>query len=140
MTDGHRYDLVFDFFPQLLRVQCKWASLHGNVVGIRAYSCRRVRDGQVMRSYSPDEIDTVGAYCLGLDRCFYVPIELLGARRTIHLRVGPTRNQQRSGINWADDFAFERLAFDAPGAVAQLGERLDGIQEARGSSPLGSTR
>ena len=27
-----------------------------------------------------------------------------------------------------------------PGAIAQLGERLNGIQEVRGSNPLGSTR
>jgi hypothetical protein len=30
--------------------------------------------------------------------------------------------------------------FSKKGAIAQLGERLNGIQEVRGSTPLGSTR
>ncbi len=29
---------------------------------------------------------------------------------------------------------------DTSGAIAQLGERLNGIQEVRGSTPLGSTK
>ncbi len=33
----------------------------------------------------------------------------------------------------------EVLFFQGKGAVAQLGERLNGIQEARGSTPLSST-
>jgi hypothetical protein len=32
VTDGHRYDLVFDFCPDLVRVQCKWTRLHGDVI------------------------------------------------------------------------------------------------------------
>jgi hypothetical protein len=36
--------------------------------------------------------------------------------------------------------AFYYLTCSSNGAVAQLGERLNGIQEARGSTPLSSTR
>ncbi len=35
---------------------------------------------------------------------------------------------------------FDRIQVDEAGAVAQSGERLNGIQEVRGSIPLGSTR
>lgn len=45
LTDGDRYDLIFDLDPALVRVQCKWAVLLGDVVTIRCYSCRRTRDG-----------------------------------------------------------------------------------------------
>jgi hypothetical protein len=27
LTDGDRYDLIFDLYPRLIRVQCKWATL-----------------------------------------------------------------------------------------------------------------
>ena len=46
--------------------------------------------------------------------------------------VSPPKNGQRASLNWSHD---HQLA----GAVAQLGERLTGSQEARGSSPLSST-
>jgi PD-(D/E)XK endonuclease len=139
LTDGHRYDLVFDLAPDLVRVQCKWATLQRDVVSIGCYSCRRTRTGQLKRGYSPEEVDAIAAYCLDLDRCFYVPLECLGARRTLQLRLGLARNNQRKGINWAEEFAFERLRLGLPGAVAQLGERQSGTLEVRGSIPLGST-
>ena len=139
VSEGGRYDMLLDLRPRLVRLQCKWASFHNDVLVIRAYSCRRSRDGLLKRAYSPEEIDAIGAYCLALDRCFYFPIEWLGDRTTIQLRVGPSRNNQRARINWADDYAFERLTFGLDGAIAQLGERLRGTQEVGGSSPPGST-
>ena len=69
---------------------------------------------------------------LGENECYGL------GRIQIQLRVAPSRNNQARGVNWADDFAFERLRFDLPGAVAQLGERPDGIRKVRGSIPLGS--
>ena len=139
LTDGHRYDLVFDLDGRLARVQCKWATLQEDVVSIRCYSCRRTRSGQLRRGYSAEEVDAIAAYCAEVDRCFYVPIERLAGRVNLYLRLRTTRNNQRKAINWADEFACERLQSAASGAVAQLGERLAGSQKARGSSPLGST-
>ena len=138
LSDGERYDLILDLRPRLIRLQCKWASFHDDVLIIRAYSCRRSRHGLVKRAYSADEIDAIAAYCMALDRCFYFPIEWLKQRSTIQVRVNPSRNNQHTGVNWAEDFSFERLRSDSPGAIAQLGERLRGTQEVGGSSPPGS--
>jgi len=109
LTDGDRYDLIFDLDPGLIRVQCKWATLFDDVVVVRCYSCRRTGDGQMKRSYAPTEVDAVTAYCNDLNRCFYFPIDWLDGRSTIQLRLGPTRNNQHVGINWADEFALEGL-------------------------------
>src|SRR5438094_444281 len=46
-----RYDLIFDLRNQLVRVQCKWASRHGDVLVVRCCSHRRNRDGLVRRRY-----------------------------------------------------------------------------------------
>jgi PD-(D/E)XK nuclease superfamily protein len=54
------------------------------------------------------------------------------------LRLAPRLNNQRLGINWAEDYAFEARLGGKQGAVAQLGERLHGMQEVTGSSPVGS--
>src|SRR4051812_44368295 len=50
--DDERYDLVLDLRPQLLRVQCKWASRYDDVVIARLYSNRRGRDGMITRRYT----------------------------------------------------------------------------------------
>jgi prevent-host-death family protein len=138
MTDGERYDLIFDFRPGLVRVQCKAARAYANVVVVRCRSGRRTREGIVMRPYTSQEIDAFAVYCAQLDRCFFLPINRFDGQTVISLRLGPPQNRQRAGIHWANEFAFE-ATLGAPGAVAQLGERRDGIAEARGSNPLGST-
>ncbi|MBA2293541.1 MAG: hypothetical protein H0W16_00245 [Actinobacteria bacterium] len=54
LTEGHRYDLVFDLDGRLARAQCKWATLHGRRCSDRCYSCRRTRSGQLRRGYSAE--------------------------------------------------------------------------------------
>jgi PD-(D/E)XK endonuclease len=120
-----RYDLIFDCRPRLWRVQCKWATTYDNVVVVRCYSNRRARHGFVRRRYTADEIDAYAAYCRELDRCFFLPIDQFSVNE-VRLRVGPTRNNQRIGITWADDFEFAARLRNPQGAVAQLGERRAG--------------
>ena len=108
-----RYDLIFDLGSHLERVQCKWAVRHGEVVAVRCRSCRRARNGLIHRGYTTDEIDAFAVYCAELDRCFYLPLRSVGEPATIQLRLAPARNNQRSGIHWADDFDFARLHFHA---------------------------
>jgi PD-(D/E)XK endonuclease len=139
VAEGGRYDLIFELADGLVRVQCKWASRYGDVLVVRCYSARRTRDGLIRRPYEPGEVDAFAAYCSDLDRCYFLPYEAFPRRNQIHLRVARTRNNQRLRINWADDFEFGARLARVPGAIAQLGERLDGIQKVAGSSPAGST-
>ena len=115
LSDGERYDLIFDLGDRLDRVQCKWAPLHGDVVVVRMYSNRRTADGLRRRAYARGEIDALAAYCPDLDRCFYIPCERVSARLQLHLRISPSLNNQASGVNWAADFAFEGLQSARPG-------------------------
>jgi len=73
LTDGERYDLIFDVGSRLVRIQCKWAALRGDVIPVRSYSSRRVRGGFMRRTYTPEEVDALAAYCAELDRCFLLP-------------------------------------------------------------------
>jgi hypothetical protein len=133
-----RYDLIFDTRPQLLRVQCKWATRYDDVVVVRCYSCRRAREGLRKKVYSRDEVDGIAAYCLELNRCFFFSAEAFHLKSQFQLRLAPTRNNQRLGINWADDFDLAATLRPHQGAVAQLGERMPGRHEVTGSSPVGS--
>jgi hypothetical protein len=105
-TTDERYDIVLDLRGRFVRVQCKWAALQGDVVAFPCRSCRRAREGLRHRSYSSEEIDAFAAYCADLDRSFYVPMDVVRSRLAIQLRISPTRNNQRLGVNWADDFDF----------------------------------
>jgi hypothetical protein len=101
-----RYDLVFDLRPRLIRVQCKWAVRRGDVVIVRCYSCRRTADGLLRRCYTTDEVDALAAYCAELDRCYLFPASQVAERRAIYVRLAPPRNNQRLGINWAQEYEF----------------------------------
>jgi PD-(D/E)XK endonuclease len=137
VVEGGRYDMIFEAGSNLLRIQCKWSPRHGDVVALRCYSARRNRNGLLTRLYAEGEIDAFAAYCPELDRCYFLPFELFAGRSQVHLRLGPCRNNQKLGINWAKDFEFA-ATLGPHGAIAQLGERLAGSQKVAGSSPAGS--
>lgn len=133
LTEHERYDLVFAIGDRFLRVQCKWGSRQKEVIYVRLkssyYSPTR---GYVVATYDRRAVDLVAVYCGDLDRCYLLPIDLAEGRGALSLRLGKTRNNQWAALNWAADYEF-------PGAVAQLEERVDGIDEAEGSSPSSST-
>ena len=139
LSEGGRFDLIFDFDDHLWRVQCKWAALEGEVLVVRCSSSRRAREGMRKRPYTANEIDAFAAYSADLDRCYFLPIDRFPRRAQICLRIGPTLNNQRQLVNWAEDFEFAATLGRHQGAIAQLGERLRGTQEVAGSSPAGST-
>src|SRR5438477_11639851 len=87
VSDGERYDLIFDLRPRLLRIQCKWAVRRGDVVVVRCYSCRRTRNGMLRRSYTEEEIDAFAAYCADLDRCWLMPFDRFPRASAIQLRL-----------------------------------------------------
>jgi PD-(D/E)XK endonuclease len=130
IAEHQRYDLAFDLGRRIVRVQCKWAQLRGDVVIVHLSSCRHTPRGYVYTTYSADEIDAIAAYCGDLDRSYLFPIELVAGRRAIQLRLAPPRNAQRAALNWACDHEL--------GAIAQSEERLRGTQEVAGSSPASS--
>jgi prevent-host-death family protein len=134
IAEHGRSDLVLDIAGRLFRVQCKWGSLdeHRSVISVGLRTSRHTSNGYVRTTYDASEIDLFGVYCGDLDQCFLLPIERFGGQGHVHLRLATPRNNQAACINLADDFDFE-------GAIAQLGERLHGMQEVVGSSPTSST-
>jgi prevent-host-death family protein len=127
-----RYDLLFDLGARLLRIQCKWAARHGDVIVVGLRGSRYNANGRISSTYAIHEIDAVAAYCDELDKCYLVPIELVAGKHGISLRLNPPRNSQRAWLNWASDFEFS-------GAIAQLGERRAGSAKVGGSNPPSST-
>jgi PD-(D/E)XK endonuclease len=107
LVNGGRYDLLFEAGRDLLRVQCKAATCYGDVVVVRCRSSRRTRDGQIQRPYTLEEIDVIAAHCPELERSFYIPFAEATRRSSIQLRLTPTRNNQKKGVLWADEYSLE---------------------------------
>jgi prevent-host-death family protein len=124
--------LVLDSGSRLLRVQCKWGTLKGEVIDVRVSRSRHTPRGYVVRTYGAQEVDAFAIYCGELDQCYLVPAALVAGQFTLFLRLGATKNKQRASLNWASEFEFTR------GAIAQLEERSDGIRKVVGSSPTSS--
>jgi hypothetical protein len=138
LQEGRRYDLLFDIEHRLLRVQCKWGRLAGDVISVRTSTSRHTPRGYVRTTYSAEEIDAIAVYCHELNRCFLLPIEEVAGISYLHLRLTHARNNQRALVRMADEWDLAKMVAHL-GAVAQLGERLAGSQKVRGSSPLSST-
>jgi hypothetical protein len=136
--EGGRYDMIFEVEGSLLRIQCKWAPRHGDVVVLRCYSSRRNRVGLVRKKYVAGEFDAFAAYCPDNDSCYFLPYEVVDGLTQVHLRLRPCRNNQNHKIHWAKDYEFA-ARLGAFGAIAQLGERRRGTPKVAGSSPAGST-
>ena len=130
MSEGARYDLIFDWHLGLQRVQCKWATEVNGTVAFRPLSCRRTAEGQLKRTYTPADVDAIAAYCPTLDDVWVVPIERITQKHEVRLRLTPAKNNQRVGVTIAETYRL--------GAIAQLGERVAGSHEVGGSSPPGS--
>jgi PD-(D/E)XK nuclease superfamily protein len=118
LCEGRRYDVIVDLEPSLLRVQCKLARRTGGVLAINLQTSRYTPNGYVRGSYSATEIDAFGTYSPELGACYLLPIGLVAGRRSLHLRLEPTGNNQADGINWARDYelepVLERLRADQP--------------------------
>jgi hypothetical protein len=131
VAEGCRYDMILDVGGKLLRTQCKWARRDGDVIVVRLSTCRLTPRGYVKTTYSADEVDGVAVWCEDTRECYFIPITDVDGQGFLHLRLAPARNNQELLVHWAADYRF--------GAIAQLGERLTGSQEAGGSSPPSST-
>ena len=134
VAEHGRYDMGFEIGTQILRVQVKSARVvrNGTALLISTETARRTASGYMRTKYAPGEIDLLAAYAHELDKCYLLPADLACDRRALQLRLVPARNGQRA-------FVHEAAKFEFAGAIAQLEERLHGMQEVAGSSPASST-
>jgi PD-(D/E)XK endonuclease len=110
------FDLILFRSGQLERVQVKYTESNGTIICVRCRS-HSLTGGRVRttKHYTSALIDWLAIYDRTTDRCYYVPSEELGSGRSIlHLRLRPTRNFQRRGIRFADEYL--RPEADLPGS------------------------
>jgi hypothetical protein len=82
VSEGARYDVLFDLGTRFVRVQCKTAKQRRNVLVIPFCSARRTPRGFEKRSYTSAEIDAVAAYSPELRRSYLLPLNQFSVVRT----------------------------------------------------------
>lgn len=103
---GHnsRYDLIIDRRNVLLRVQVKTVQSDGLVVKMLGRSVGKLDGNLITKTYTADEIDAIAVYDITTDMLAFVPIMLMTSLHEFTLRIAPTANNQKAGINWFSDY------------------------------------
>ena len=92
------FDLIVIRDEKLERVQCKYTSQTASSSSFRCRS-HSLTNGRVKttKHYTAATIDWLAVYDATTDRCYYIPAAELGTGSgTLHLRLAPTRNNQRA--------------------------------------------
>ena len=109
------YDLIADYEGRLHRVQVKYTRSDGQIVVLRCRS-HSLTNGKVRATklYTSAMIDWIAVYDSTTERCFYCPSWELGTagRNILHLRLRPTKNNQRIGIRNAENYTDPDFSVD----------------------------
>ena len=100
------YDLIVDRDGQLERVQVKHADSKGRLIRVQCYSSS-LTNGKVKhrKPYTRNMVDWIAVYDPATNRCYYVSSdEFAGGRYELSLRIAATRNAQRKGVRFAENY------------------------------------
>jgi hypothetical protein len=105
-----RCDLVLDDGLKLYRVQVKYAGQASpkKAQGVVPLSLRKCRnDGRaVIPYYTASEIDLLLVYVRKIDKILWFGPEVFDRRKNLHIRLEPTRNNQKKGCLMARDYIW----------------------------------
>lgn len=107
--DNQRYDMIAEFNGKLNRIQVKTANEEENG-SIKCY-CRSSTNHTTNKNLSDyiGQVDYFVFYNQTRDLIALVPIEEVGDKKIINLRIEPTKNGQVKGIRFFSDYSFEKM-------------------------------
>jgi hypothetical protein len=107
--DNQRYDMIAEFNGKLNRIQVKTANQeeNGSIICRCASSTNHTTNKR--EDVYTNQIDYFVFYNQKRDLIALVPIEETRGAKTIHLRIEPTKNNQKEGIRFFKDFSFKKF-------------------------------
>jgi PD-(D/E)XK endonuclease len=103
--ENTRTDLIVERDGALNRVQCKTGRLRGGSICFAVCSCYgHHRNPQTARRSYEGEIDSFAVFCPETNGVYLVPIADLSSKTRAYLRVDQPRNNQRSGVRFAESY------------------------------------
>lgn len=106
--DNQRYDMIAEFNGKLNRIQVKTSNEEENGA-IKCY-CRSSKNHTTNKKCDKyiGEVDYFVFYNQTYDKLAIVPMEEIGEKSTITLRLEPTKNGQNKGVRFFKDYEFEK--------------------------------
>lgn len=109
LVSDSRYDLIIDIDGTLLRIQVKTSTVDPEDESYFEFVTRSSHTNTqrtINRPYTSDEIDCFATIYNG--ECYIVPVKEAGNGRQ-RLRLKPTKNNQKTGIKFAEDYKLEKI-------------------------------
>ena len=107
--DNERYDLIIEDKGQLKKIQVKYSSQQdspGSVIFKTASSTNHTTNKHC-DTYEND-VDGFLLYNGITDEVYYLPIETIGAKKTITIRIEPSKNGQTKNCLMSQDYLAEK--------------------------------
>lgn len=106
--DNQRYDMIADFNGKLNRIQIKTSNEEENG-SIKCY-CRSSQNHTTNKQCDKyvGEVDYFVFYNQNYDVIALVPMEVIGDKSVISLRIAPTKNGQKKGVKFFEDYTFDK--------------------------------
>lgn len=108
--DNERYDLVIEHNGKLEKIQVKYSSSQeseGSIV-FRVASSTNHTTNKHLTTYTND-IDAFLLYNSLTDEIYYVPIDIVGTRKTMTMRMTPSKNGQSKNCLFTTDYLVENF-------------------------------
>lgn len=107
--DNERYDMIAEFNGKFNRIQVKTANEEENG-SIKCY-CRSSTNHTTNKKLSTyeNEVDYFVFVNSIYDIVAIVPIDFIGEKKVISLRLTPPLNNQKTNINYFSDFSFDKI-------------------------------
>ena len=107
--DNERYDLIIEDKKQLKKIQVKYSTAQdspGSIV-FKTHSSQNHTTNKNKYSYEND-VDGFLFYNGLNGEIYYLPIEIVGERKTVTIRMEPTKNGQTKNCLMAQDYLAEK--------------------------------
>ena len=98
--EDSRYDLVSEKNGIFKRVQVKYVTSKNGALKV---SLRSSNNYNIIH-YSQKDIDIIAAYCLELNKVYFIPLNKIKNRNACFLRLSPAKNKQEKHIILASNY------------------------------------
>ena len=101
-----RYDFILDTGEKLLKIQVKTCTSDEEKISFSTCSTHFINGRHIHTDYQNDNIDY---FCTWYEnKCYLIPVSECGKTEK-NLRLVPTRNGQKKGICFANDYIAEEV-------------------------------
>lgn len=108
--DAARYDLIAEFNGKLNKIQIKYCGqiTENNSIVCPCASSTNHTTNKHLTTYEED-VDYIACYIVPLDKSILIPIEDIGNKKSMCLRLKYPSSGQKKGIHLIEEYEFDKI-------------------------------